>query len=152
MMNASANESSPFPGSPMSHSAQNAIHNSFPGKPTGVVAPHGAATFEISWPDGNTHHIPNSILRGFCPCAGCQGHGGEVRYQEGRNSELRDILPVGNYALGFVWGDSHDSGIYSFEYLFTLGVLNARLGSEGLVELQVLPRGQVVAAGASSAE
>lgn len=120
---------------------------SFPGKPTGIRAPHGASIFEISWPDGSTHRIPNEILRGFCPCAGCQGHSGEVKFQEGRNQELRDLKPVGNYALSLIWGDTHDTGIYSFEFLFRLGTLHEALGTPGLIELEVLPRASVVAAG-----
>src|SRR5690242_6986219 len=48
--------------------------------PTGVKAPHGARIFEISWADGATHRVPHRILRGYCPCAGCQGHGGITRF------------------------------------------------------------------------
>ena len=36
---------------------------------------------------------------------------------EGGNAELRDLSPVGNYALKLVWGDGHDTGLYSFRYL-----------------------------------
>jgi DUF971 family protein len=117
-----------------------------PGRPTGIRAPHGARETEFSWPDGRKDRLTNRLLRGFCPCAGCQGHSGEIRFQDGRNSELRDLKPVGNYALSLVWGDAHDSGIYSFEYLYQLGTLVAEWGEDELIELGTLPRGRVVAA------
>jgi DUF971 family protein len=89
--------------------------------PTHVKAPHGATTTEITWADGARCVYPNPILRGYCPCAHCQGHGGTIEFVPGGNSELRDIEQVGRYALKLVWGDGHDTGIYTFEYLRSLG-------------------------------
>lgn len=108
--------------------------------PTAVKAPHGATVFEVSWADGETHRYPHRILRGFCPCAGCQGHGGAIHFVEGGNLELRDIGQVGNYALSLRWGDGHDGGIYSFRYLRQLGALLNEKGAEGLEALGELPR------------
>ena len=39
-----------------------------------------------------------------------------IQYQEGGNLDLRNLEQVGNYALGLGWGDSHNTGIYSFRY------------------------------------
>lgn len=121
--------------------------SSFPGPPTKIHAPHGASIFEISWTRRASQRIPNEILRGYCPCAGCQGHSGEVTFQEGHNQELRDLKTVGNYALSLTWGDAHDTGIYSFEFIFRLGELHERLGTSGLIELGTLPRTAIVQAG-----
>lgn len=88
--------------------------------PTNVKAPHGADTMEITWADGHVGILPNRILRGYCPCAACQGHGGNIQWIDGGNEELRDIEQVGNYALQFTWGDRHSSGIYTFRYLRAL--------------------------------
>lgn len=85
--------------------------------PTHVKAPHGASVMEIRWADGHTSILPHRVLRGFCPCAHCQGHGGTIAYVAGGNDELREIEPVGSYALTLVWGDQHATGIYSFRYL-----------------------------------
>jgi len=115
-------------------------------RPSGVKAPHGGKFFEISWDNGISHKIENEILRGYCPCAGCQGHSGTISFQEGKNSDLRDIKQVGNYALSLVWGDRHDSGIYSFDYLYRLGELSDQLGAAALMEMASLQRAQVVAA------
>jgi prepilin-type processing-associated H-X9-DG protein len=88
--------------------------------PTAVKAPHGARVMEISWADGHVSPLPHEVLRGFCPCAHCQGHGGGIRYVPGGNTDLREIEQVGNYALSFTWGDGHSSGIYTFKYLRSL--------------------------------
>jgi DUF971 family protein len=72
---------------------------------------------EIDWADGHRSVLPHAILRGFCPCASCQGHQGPIRFQEGGDLELVDLEEVGNYALRLVWGDGHDTGLYSFRYL-----------------------------------
>jgi DUF971 family protein len=97
-------------------------------RPTGVKAPHGADVFEIRWADGVSSRIPHPILRGYCPCAGCQGHGGGVHFVEGGDLTLRDLEQVGNYALQLTWGDGHATGIYTFRYLRRLGDLVAAHG------------------------
>jgi DUF971 family protein len=109
--------------------------------PTEVKAPHGARVLEIVWADGHRCAYPHRILRGFCPCAGCQGHSGRVRFQSGVNLELRDLEQVGNYALGLTWGDGHSSGIYSFQYLRRLCALIEEHGAEQLAALGELPGG-----------
>jgi len=103
--------------------------------PTAVRAPHGAIAMEIDWSDGVTTRLEHWILRGFCPCAACQGHEGPIRYVEttdnpGGALELRDIRRVGNYALGLGWGDGHASGIYTFQYLRLLGTIAGRSRDE----------------------
>lgn len=127
----------------------NSKHSPNPGRPLGIRAPHGADVFEVSWADGTTHKIPHRILRGFCPCAGCQGHSGSITFQSDKNLELRDLKPVGNYALSLCWGDHHDSGIYSFEFLYQLGLLLQEFGADELIRLETLPRGSVVRASES---
>jgi len=59
-------------------------------RPTAIKAPHGARVFEVTWADGQHMSYPHEILRGYCPCAGCQGHSGAIRFQEGGNLELED--------------------------------------------------------------
>ncbi len=71
---------------------------------------------QIAWSDGHASTYPYAYLRGWCPCAMCQGHSGEKRFVHG-NSDLAKIEPVGRYALTFTWGDGHETGIYSYTYL-----------------------------------
>ncbi len=109
-------------------------------RPTGVKAPHGARELTITWADGHASRLPHELLRGYCPCAGCQGHSGEIRFQEGMNLELRNISQVGNYALGLAWGDGHDSGIYSFRFLRALGDMIDSDGEDAVKKRGILPR------------
>jgi DUF971 family protein len=77
----------------------------------------------VDWIDGHMSRLPHDILRGYCPCASCQGHQGTIRYVEGGDLDLVDIEHVGIYALRFEWADRHGTGIYSFAYLRHLGDL-----------------------------
>jgi DUF971 family protein len=85
----------------------------------------------ILWDDDQISTYPFSYLRGWCPCASCQGHGGEHHFIKVENPQLESISPVGNYALNLRWGDGHDTGIYSFEYLRTLSEQFAELNENG---------------------
>jgi DUF971 family protein len=71
----------------------------------------------ILWDDDRLSLYPFAYLRGWCPCAGCQGHGGERHFVKVDNPRLASISLVGNYALNPRWADGHDTGIYAFEYL-----------------------------------
>ena len=105
-----------------------------------VRSPRGATETEIDWADGHKGIYPHQILRGYCPCAGCQGHSGMIQFQEGGNLDLRELEQVGNYALGLGWGDSHNTGIYSFRYLRALGDLLDAQGLESVRAMGTLPR------------
>lgn len=73
----------------------------------------------LTWDDGHVAEFEYGYLRGYCPCAGCQGHGAgpvEFRPPESPVSPL-DIRPVGNYAISIQWSDAHDTGIYRFDFL-----------------------------------
>jgi DUF971 family protein len=87
-----------------------------------VRSPRGATTTEIDWADGHKGVYPHSILRGYCPCAGCQGHSGTIRFIEhsATQLDLEDLEVVGNYALRLQWFDGHGTGLYSYRYLRAL--------------------------------
>lgn len=74
----------------------------------------------VDWSDGHQSSYDFAYLRGWCPCAGCQGHSAEHRYVHAENSDLLQLAVVGNYALGITWGDGHDTGIYSYQHLRAL--------------------------------
>ncbi|HET9956369.1 MAG TPA: DUF971 domain-containing protein [Polyangiaceae bacterium] len=109
-------------------------------KPTNVKAPHGGKELEVTWADGHKSRLTNELLRGYCPCAGCQGHSSGLKFQTGGNTELREIEQVGNYALSFTWGDGHSSGIYSFRYLRSLGDLVDEQGTAQVIAMGELQR------------
>jgi DUF971 family protein len=95
---------------------------------------------EITWLDGHKSEYDFEYLRWQCPCAICQGEGGEpgalARTGElaPEQTALADMGPVGNYAMSLVWADGHSTGIYSFEYLRRLcpcAECRARFGPGG---------------------
>ena len=98
--------------------------------PREVRAPTGARVLEIDWDDGATTRYRHLILRGFCPCAECQGHQGPIEWVEGTETGAKDTLElstideVGSYALQLGWADGHRTGIYSFRYLRELAQLD----------------------------
>jgi DUF971 family protein len=85
--------------------------------PLEVRAPRGSQTLEIDFADGHRGVYPHEILRGYCPCALCQGHQGPIRFIPGGNLELTDLAEVGDYALRLTWADGHATGIYTFVFL-----------------------------------
>jgi DUF971 family protein len=87
-----------------------------------IRSPRAATTTEIDWADGHKAVYPHAILRGYCPCAGCQGHTGTIRFLAPSVSqlELDDFEVVGNYALRLQWFDGHGTGLYSYKYLRAL--------------------------------
>lgn len=71
------------------------------------------------WTDGHRVAYPYKYLRGYCPCAGCQGHSvTEVHFHPpaGPVEPVR-IEPVGNYGISIHWSDQHATGIYRFDFL-----------------------------------
>ncbi len=107
-------------------------------RPVAIRSPRGARTTEIDWADGHKGVYPHEVLRGYCPCAGCQGHSGEIHFLESRDEQrqIDDFETVGGYALAIKWFDGHASGIYSFSYLRRLCQCDACRGPER----DVLPR------------
>ncbi len=107
-----------------------------------VRSPRGATVTEIDWGDGHKSVYPHVILRGYCPCAGCQGHTGTISFvpAEGIALELDDIEVVGNYALRLQWFDGHGSGLYSFRYLRALCQCEACRAELGAGEHEPIPR------------
>ena len=71
----------------------------------------------IDWDSGHVSEYPFAYLRGWCPCAGCQGHAGERRYVHAADPDLVNVSVVGRYALNLEWGDGHQTGIYTYRYL-----------------------------------
>ncbi len=94
--------------------------------PLELRAPRGTKSMVIAWADGAVHTYGHALLRGFCPCAHCQGHQGPIGWAAAATDEDLDVLDieeVGNYAVRLVFADGHSTGIYSFTHLRTLGEL-----------------------------
>src|SRR6476620_7966067 len=85
---------------------------------------HGQSrVLEVSFDDGADFRIPFELMRVYSPSAEVQGHGpGQEVLQTGkRDVEVAALEPVGNYAVQPVFSDGHDTGIFSWDYLYYLG-------------------------------
>ena len=72
----------------------------------------------LTWSDGHAAEYDYDYLRGWCPCAGCQGHGVAIRYRPAPGPvTANSIQPVGRYAISIAWSDGHATGIYRFDFL-----------------------------------
>lgn len=96
-----------------------------PQTPTPVdLTLHGASrVLEISFADGAHFRIPLELMRVYSPSAEVQGHGpGQAVLQTGkRDVGVVALEAVGNYAVQPTFTDGHDSGIFSWDYLYFLG-------------------------------
>jgi DUF971 family protein len=83
---------------------------------------------EISFDDGNSFSFPAEYLRVESPSAEVQGHGpGQKTLVHGRaHVGIIGLEPVGNYAIRITFDDLHNTGIYSWSYLYQLGVEHER--------------------------
>jgi DUF971 family protein len=93
---------------------------------------------EISFSDGANFRIPFELMRVYSPSAEVQGHGpGQETLQTGkRDVEVETLDPVGNYAVQPRFSDGHESGIFSWDYLYFLGSEQDRLWQDYLDRLK----------------
>ncbi len=105
-----------------------------PGTPAPVsLTVHGQShVLEVAFSDGAAFRIPFELMRVFSPSAEVQGHGpGQEVLQTGkRHVDLVALEPVGNYAVQPTFSDGHDSGIFSWAYLYELGARQDSLWAE----------------------
>ncbi|UXY16373.1 DUF971 domain-containing protein [Chitiniphilus purpureus] len=91
--------------------------------PTELIVHRASARLEVTFEDGACFCLPAEYLRVHSPSAEVRGHGaGPGVLQAGkRRVNLVAAHPVGNYAVKLVFDDGHDSGLYSWDYLYELG-------------------------------
>ena len=94
---------------------------------------------EIGFSDGAAFKIPFELMRVYSPSAEVQGHGpGQEVLQTGkREVGVVELEPIGNYAVKPVFSDGHESGIFSWDYLYFLGSEQARLWADYVQRLEV---------------
>ncbi|HEY4749408.1 MAG TPA: DUF971 domain-containing protein [Steroidobacteraceae bacterium] len=79
---------------------------------------------EVSFADGSRFELPFEYLRVHSPSAEVKGHGGpgqEVLVLGKEKVGIAAIEPVGQYAVKLVFDDGHDTGLYTWKYLYELG-------------------------------
>jgi len=94
-----------------------------PPKPTEITLHQASRRLEVGYEDGRRFEMPLEYLRVFSPSAEVRGHGpGQEVLQVGkREVGVTAIEEVGHYAIKLVFSDGHDTGIYSWDYLYELG-------------------------------
>lgn len=101
----------------------------------------------ITWRDNHQTIYTTQQLRSICPCATCQGETvlfhdvpPQPKVNDPKAFEIVDISQVGSYAIQIMWGDGHNAGIYTWEYLrmncpcdkCTFADKNKNINNEGL--------------------
>ncbi len=81
-------------------------------------------TLEIEFDDGKKFSLPCEYLRVYSPSAEVRGHALEhAKLEIGKeNVNIIGIDPVGQYAVKLIFDDGHETGIYSFDWLYELGI------------------------------
>jgi len=87
--------------------------------PTEIELKSAQQELAVQWSDNHQSSYSLRYLRGFCPCAECQGHDlGDWTFIESPDDiGVQTIEPVGNYAVSIRFSDEHATGIYSWEVL-----------------------------------
>ena len=91
--------------------------------PTEIKLHQVSRHLEVTFADGRSFDLPCEYLRVYSPSAEVRGHGpGQEVLQTGkREVGIAAIDPIGVYAVKLVFTDGHDTGIYSWDYLYDLG-------------------------------
>jgi len=107
-------------------------------QPTEIVLHQGSKVLEVTFSDGNVFRLPCEFLRVQSPSAEVRGHGpGQEVLQTGKqNVNITAVEPVGAYGVRLIFTDGHDTGLYTWEYLYHLGVNQVKLWQDYLARLQ----------------
>lgn len=98
-------------------------------QPVDLTLHQASRVLEIGFDDGARFRIPFELMRVYSPSAEVQGHGpGQETLQTGKRGVLITALePVGHYAVQPTFSDGHDSGLFTWDYLYRLGAEEAQL-------------------------
>ena len=106
--------------------------------PTDITVHSQSRVLEVAFSDGAHFRIPFELMRIYSPSAEVQGHGpGQEVLQTGkREVGLVGLEPIGNYAVQPTFSDGHDTGLFSWDYLYFLGAEQDKLWADYQKRLQ----------------
>ena len=106
--------------------------------PTAFTVHRQSRVLEVCFSDGAAFKIPFELMRVYSPSAEVKGHGpGQEVLQTGKQDvTVLELSPVGNYAVKPVFSDGHDTGLFTWEYLYQLGEQQTQLWSDYLGRLE----------------
>jgi len=107
-------------------------------RPTDIKLHQKSRILELTFTEGSHFELPVEYLRVYSPSAEVRGHGpGQEVLQLGKESvNIVGIEPVGTYAILLRFDDGHDTGIYSWDLLYNLGLHQEKLWGEYLSRLE----------------
>jgi DUF971 family protein len=105
--------------------------------PVSLTVHQQSRALEIAFEDGRSFRIPFELMRVYSPSAEVQGHGpGQETLQTGkRDVVVTGLDPVGHYAVKPTFSDGHDSGLFTWAYLYRLGAQQDELMAQYLARL-----------------
>ncbi|QKG68204.1 DUF971 domain-containing protein [Pseudomonas sp. B14-6] len=104
--------------------------------PTDIKLHKASKTLSLKYASGEEYHLPAELLRVHSPSAEVQGHGKPILQFGKIGVGLTKVEPAGQYALKLTFDDGHDSGLFTWEYLYQLGVRQEDLWNDYLAELK----------------
>jgi len=104
--------------------------------PTAVNLHKTSNTLGLTYSPDEVYHLPAEFLRVHSPSAEVQGHGKPILQFGKLNVRLNKVEPAGQYALKLTFDDGHDSGLFTWDYLYQLAVRPDALWSDYLAELK----------------
>ncbi|AZE70680.1 hypothetical protein C4K00_0421 [Pseudomonas synxantha] len=104
--------------------------------PTAVNLHKTSNTLGLTYGPDEVYQLPAEFLRVHSPSAEVQGHGKPILQFGKLNVRLNKVEPAGQYALKLTFDDGHDSGLFTWDYLYQLAVRQDALWSDYLAELK----------------
>lgn len=104
--------------------------------PTDIKLHKASKTLTLKYASGEEYHLSAEFLRVHSPSAEVQGHGKPILQFGKIGVGLSKVEPAGQYALKLTFDDGHDSGLFTWEYLYQLAVRQEDLWNDYLAELK----------------
>ncbi|OLF56662.1 gamma-butyrobetaine hydroxylase-like domain-containing protein [Pseudomonas chlororaphis] len=104
--------------------------------PTAINLHKASKTLTLTYAPDEVYHLPAEFLRVHSPSAEVQGHGKPILQFGKIGVGLSKVEPAGQYALKLTFDDGHDSGLFTWDYLYQLAVRQDDLWSDYLAELK----------------
>lgn len=104
--------------------------------PTAINLHKASKTLTLTYGPDEVYHLPAELLRVHSPSAEVQGHGKPILQWGKINVGLTKVEPAGQYALKLTFDDGHDSGLFTWDYLYQLAVRQDTLWNDYLAELK----------------
>jgi DUF971 family protein len=104
--------------------------------PTAIQLHKASKTLTLKYGEGEEYHLAAEFLRVHSPSAEVQGHGNPILQFGKLGVGLSKVEPAGQYALKLTFDDGHDSGLFTWEYLYQLAQRQEALWEDYLAELK----------------